>query len=111
LGVTSVHKDVTPTQAFGVEFFGTFTLVLIVFALTDDHRKDVHGSAPMAIGLTVTAVVCSIVSLDIGHPTGSLDHLLHLCIDLVPRYSCQHPDTINGLDDVHVLKVAEVTQR
>ena len=71
LGVTSVHKDVTPTQAFGVEFFGTFTLVLIVFALTDDHRKDVQGSAPLAIGLTVTAVVCAIVSLDFGHPTGS----------------------------------------
>lgn len=57
LGVTEVHTALTPTQGFGVEFFSTFTLVLVVFGVCDENRKDVRGSAPMAIGLCISAAI------------------------------------------------------
>jgi aquaporin related protein len=57
LGVTQVHNNLTTSQGFGVEFFSTFTLVLIVFGVCDEHRKDIRGSAPLAIGLAVTTAI------------------------------------------------------
>jgi len=57
LGVTELHEALTPTQGFGVEFFSTFTLVLIVFGVCDENRNDIKGSAPLAIGLTVTTAI------------------------------------------------------
>ena len=62
LGVTQVHNNLTTSQGFGVEFFSTFTLVLIVFGVCDEHRKDIRGSAPLAIGLTVTTAILATVS-------------------------------------------------
>jgi glycerol uptake facilitator-like aquaporin len=62
LGVTEVHKALTPTQGFGVEFFSTFTLVLVVFGVCDDNRKDVKGSAPLAIGLCIATAILATVS-------------------------------------------------
>ena len=62
LGVTTVHEFLTPTQGFGVEFFSTFTLVLVVFGVCDENRNDIKGSAPLAIGLTVTTAILATVS-------------------------------------------------
>lgn len=53
VGVTSLHESLTPAQGFGLEFFTTFSLVIVVLGVTDPHRTDVKGSAPLAIGLTV----------------------------------------------------------
>lgn len=60
--MTELHEALTPTQGFGVEFFSTFTLVLIVFGVCDENRNDIKGSAPLAIGLTVTTAILATVS-------------------------------------------------
>lgn len=54
LGVTKVNSELTGAQAFGVEFFVTIVLVLTVFASCDKKRKDLNGSFPLSIGLSVT---------------------------------------------------------
>jgi aquaporin-4 len=54
LGVTKVNPELTGAQAFGVEFFVTIVLVLTVFASCDKKRKDLNGSFPLSIGLSVT---------------------------------------------------------
>ncbi|XP_033838366.1 aquaporin FA-CHIP-like [Periophthalmus magnuspinnatus] len=53
LGVNQIG-NVSLGQGFAIEFFATLQLVLCVIAVTDKRRSDVQGSAPLAIGLSVT---------------------------------------------------------
>uniref|UniRef100_A0A3B3RSJ7 Aquaporin 1 (Colton blood group) n=1 Tax=Paramormyrops kingsleyae TaxID=1676925 RepID=A0A3B3RSJ7_9TELE len=46
-------NKVTASQGFGIEFLATFQLVLCVLATTDKRRRDVTGSAILAVGLSV----------------------------------------------------------
>ncbi|KAK0062640.1 aquaporin-4-like isoform X1, partial [Biomphalaria pfeifferi] len=62
LGMTLVHDKISVGQAVGVELFITFVLVFTVFASCDNKRKDLNGSAPLAIGLSVT--MCHLWAID-----------------------------------------------
>ena len=42
-----------PGQGLGIEIIATLQLVLCVLATTDRRRRDLGGSAPLAIGLSV----------------------------------------------------------
>ncbi|KAJ3595615.1 hypothetical protein NHX12_004918 [Muraenolepis orangiensis] len=52
LGVNALN-GITPGQGVGIELLATLQLVLCVIAVTDKRRRDVTGSAPLAIGLSV----------------------------------------------------------
>ncbi|XP_077990196.1 aquaporin AQPAn.G-like [Glandiceps talaboti] len=52
LGVTTPAVEISDVQAFSMEFMLTFILVFTVFATTDTKRN-ISGSQPLAIGLSV----------------------------------------------------------
>ena len=66
LGMTTVNPEINVGQAFGVEFFITFVLLMVVFgAAADEHNApNVKGSAPLAIGLSITTCHLFAVSTD-----------------------------------------------
>ncbi|XP_003407049.1 aquaporin-1 [Loxodonta africana] len=53
LGRNALAPGVNPGQGLGIEIIGTLQLVLCVLATTDRRRRDVGGSAPLAIGFSV----------------------------------------------------------
>lgn len=55
LGYTNFKAPVTSGQAFLMEIILTFPLIFVIQAVSDPKRKDVKGSAPLAIGLSITA--------------------------------------------------------
>ena len=52
--VNRLNPAVTPGQGVGMEAVCTFLLTFTVFATVDQSRKDLHGSGPLAIGLSVS---------------------------------------------------------
>ncbi|KAK3607000.1 hypothetical protein CHS0354_023398 [Potamilus streckersoni] len=54
LGCTLLGQGVNDVMGIFLELFITFILVLTVFAACDKRRKDLGGSFPLSIGLSVT---------------------------------------------------------
>ncbi|KAG8222864.1 hypothetical protein J437_LFUL003509 [Ladona fulva] len=52
LGTTLLHADLSAPQAFGMEFFLGFILLLVVFAVCDPLRN-LGNNAPLAIGFAI----------------------------------------------------------
>uniref|UniRef100_A0A667FQX8 Aquaporin-1 n=1 Tax=Lynx canadensis TaxID=61383 RepID=A0A667FQX8_LYNCA len=53
LGRNELAPGVNSGQGLGIEIIGTLQLVLCVLATTDRRRRDLGGSGPLAIGLSV----------------------------------------------------------
>ena len=70
LGNTLLNTEagVSAGQGFGIELFITFVLVLVVYAAAadEDNQSSVKGSAPLAIGLSITTCHLFAVSNKIG---------------------------------------------
>ncbi|XP_059149037.1 aquaporin-like [Physella acuta] len=54
LGIIKIGKECTLGMAVGSEIYVTFFLMFVVMAMIDSGRKDVQGSIPFMVGLTVT---------------------------------------------------------
>ena len=66
-GQTNLANGVSVGQGVGIELFITFVLVLVVFAAAADENNapGVKGSAPLAIGLSITTCHLFAVSFEI----------------------------------------------
>lgn len=91
--------------AMGAEALGTFLLVLMVLALTEDcnvGRPD-GTIAPLAIGLTVTSVICLIAPLTQAGLNPARDLGPRLVAWLAGWGDAAFPDRVGGFLHVYVL--------
>ena len=62
-GCTVLAKDVSESQAFGIEFLASFVVVFVVFACYEKTKYDQHSqAAPFVIGLIYAAAIIVAVS-------------------------------------------------
>ena len=66
LGQNTLQNGVTVGQGFGIEFLVTFVLILVIMgaAADEDNSENQKGSAPLAIGLSITTCHLFAVSSD-----------------------------------------------
>jgi glycerol uptake facilitator protein len=91
--------------AIGAEAFGTFLLVLMIFALTEGcnvGRPD-DALAPVFIGLTVTSIICLIAPLTQAGLNPARDLGPRLVAWLMGWGGAAFPDRIGGFFYVYVL--------
>lgn len=91
--------------AIGVEAFGTFILVLMIFALTEGcnvGRPD-EALAPVFIGLTVTSIICLLAPLTQAGLNPARDLGPRLVALMAGWGSAALPDRVGGFLHVYVL--------
>ena len=91
--------------AIGAEAFGTFLLVLMIFALTEGcnvGRPD-DALAPVFIGLTVTSIICLIAPLTQAGLNPARDLGPRLVAWLMGWGDAAFPDRVGGFVYVYVL--------
>ena len=101
-GATAV---VSLPLAIGAEAFGTFLLVLMIFALTEGcnvGRPD-NALAPVFIGLTVTSIICLIAPLTQAGLNPARDLGPRLVAWLIGWGKAAFPDRVGGFFHVYVL--------
>ena len=101
-GTTAV---VSLPLAMGAEGFGTFLLVLMIFALTEGcnvGRPD-NALAPVFIGLTVTSIVCLIAPLTQAGLNPARDLGPRLVAWVAGWGDAAFPDRVGGFFHVYVL--------
>nr|XP_006005961.1 PREDICTED: aquaporin-1 [Latimeria chalumnae] len=97
LGLNQLAMNLSPGQGIVFELIITFQLVLCVLATTDKRRTDLTGSAPLAIGFSVTLGHLIAVSFShkmiywVGPMIGGLAASLIYDFILAPR-SCDLSD-------------------
>jgi glycerol uptake facilitator protein len=96
---------VSQSLAIGVEAFGTFLLILMIFTLTDGcnvGRPD-DTLAPVFIGLTVTSIICLIAPLTQAGLNPARDLGPRLVAWLMGWGSAAFPDQSGGFFWVYIL--------
>ena len=91
--------------AIGAEAFGTFLLVLMIFALTEGcnvGRPD-DALAPVFVGLTVTSIICLIAPLTQAGLNPARDLGPRLVAWLMGWGDAAFPDHVGGFFHVYVL--------
>lgn len=78
LGSTMVSDSIDPGKGLGVEIFITFVLVFTVFASIDSKRRDLNGSTPLTIGLSVT--MCHLFAVSVHTVSLSCKLIVFLCL-------------------------------
>jgi glycerol uptake facilitator protein len=91
--------------AIGAEAFGTFLLLLMIFALTEGcnvGRPD-NALAPMFIGLTVTSIICLIAPLTQAGLNPARDFSPRMVTWLFGWGDAAFPDHVGGFFLVYIL--------
>jgi len=91
--------------AIGAEAFGTFLLLLMIFALTEGcnvGRPD-NALAPMFIGLTVTSIICLIAPLTQAGLNPARDFGPRMIAWLFGWDNAAFPDHVGGFFFVYIL--------
>jgi glycerol uptake facilitator protein len=96
---------VSLSLAMGAEAFGTFLLLLMIFALTEGcnvGRPD-NAIAPLFIGLTVTSVICLIGPLTQAGLNPARDFGPRMVAWMTGWGSASFPDKVGGFFFVYIL--------
>lgn len=101
-GTTAV---VSLPLAMGAEAFGTFLLVLMIFALTEGCNvgRPNDTLAPVFIGLTVTSVICLVAPLTQAGLNPARDFAPRLIAWLAGWRDAAFPDRVGGFFHVYML--------